>query len=148
MDDVPLCWGTKSDQEVTLAISIKRTAFDSILRQAVPSSFQKAIDTDHETWKQRLADAPVRLQWDPDHDPVGIKQERRAIQLGLSGEVLRSYAQEWIVAIEDISDFVAEQRLHASGNFSQLLIPEEGPYPVQDPASQKALGLTEEEEKS
>ena len=29
----------------------------------------------------------VRLQWDPDHDPEGGKCERRAIQLGLKGQV-------------------------------------------------------------
>jgi len=36
--------------------------------------------------------------------------ERRAIQLGLRGEILARYAREWIIEIEDISAFVAEQR--------------------------------------
>ena len=32
--------------------------------------------------------------------------ERRAIQLGLRGEVLAHYAREWVLALEDISAFV------------------------------------------
>ena len=60
-------------------------------------------------WKRALAQSAVRLQWDPDHDPFGAKVERRALQLGLRGDVLARYAREWIVRIEDISPFVAEQ---------------------------------------
>ena len=30
----------------------------------------------------------VRLQWDPDHSPTYGKMQRRAIQLGLKGEVI------------------------------------------------------------
>lgn len=32
-------WGIKPDQEVTLAIRLQRVAFDALLAQAVPSSF-------------------------------------------------------------------------------------------------------------
>ena len=32
-------------------------------------------------------DLCVRLQWDPDHSPSYEKLERRAIQLGLKGQV-------------------------------------------------------------
>jgi hypothetical protein len=31
---------------------------------------------------------------DSDHDPFGVKQERRAVQLGLGGEVLRSHSRD------------------------------------------------------
>src|SRR6476659_6077230 len=34
-------WGTKSGQEVTLAVRLRREAFDEILRLAVPSSFDR-----------------------------------------------------------------------------------------------------------
>jgi hypothetical protein len=36
--------------------------------------------------------------------------EHRAIQLGLRSEALAQYAQQWLIAIDDISGFVAEQR--------------------------------------
>ena len=55
----------------------------------------------------------MRLQWDPDHDPSGAKVERRAIQLGLRGEALARYAREWLVQVQDVSAFVAEQHAHA-----------------------------------
>src|SRR5688572_7892736 len=106
-------WGTKPGQEVTLAVRIKRDAFDAILAQAVHTTFVPEVYSTHHAWKERLADSPVRLQWDPDHDPQGAKQDRWAIQLGLSGEVLKKYAREWIVEIEDISDFAVSQREHA-----------------------------------
>jgi hypothetical protein len=95
-----------------------------------------------ENWKARLAESAVRLQWDPDHDPAGGKHERRAIQLGLDGDVLCKYAQNWIVRIEDISGFVAEQRAHAvSDGFSKLVTPREEIYPVNDPKIALSVGL-------
>ncbi len=102
--------GVKTDQEIVLAVTIRREAFDKILSQAVHSSYASERYASHEAWKQRLRDSLVRLQWDPDHDPLGAKQERRAVQLGLSGEILKTYSREWILHIEDISTFVADGR--------------------------------------
>ena len=124
-------WGTKEGQEVTLAVRLRRTGFEEILQRAVHSSYVPGIYGSTENWKARLAESPVRLQWDPDHDPRGGKQERRAIQLGLAGDVLEHYAQNWIVNIEDISDFAAEQRGNAGArDFANLLTPREEIYPV------------------
>lgn len=53
--------------------------------------------------------------------------------MGLRGEAIRHYAKERIISIEDISDFVAEQRQHIiSGNDEALLTPAESAYPVED----------------
>lgn len=126
-------WGAKPGQEVVLAIRLQRSAFDSILAQAVHSSFQSELYESQESWQKAVQTSDVRLQWDPDHNPAGHKLERRAIQLGLRREAIRRYAQEWILDIEDISDFVAEQRQHVvSGNYEDLLTPAEAPYPVSD----------------
>jgi hypothetical protein len=136
-------WGTKPGQEVTLAITIRREDFDSLLAQAVHSSYVAEVYSEQQCWKQRLSDSPVRLQWDPDHDPAGVKQERRAIQLGLSGQVLQKYAREWIVEIEDISDYVAAQRDFAGpGKHEQLVMPKEGVYPVADEEVAKRLQIS------
>lgn len=114
-------WGTKPDQEVTLAITIQRSAFEYILSQVGAAS------------------ACVRLQWDPDHDPAGGDCRRRALQLGLRGPVLEKFAKEWIVRIEDISDFVAQQRQHLydvkrrtqlGENCDGLMVPRETVYEV------------------
>lgn len=136
-------WGTKLGQEITLAVRMKRDAFDSILAQAVHSTFVPEVYSIHQRWKEQLALSPIRLQWDPDHDPQGVKQDRRAIQLGLSGEVLKKYARKWVVEIEDISDFVASQREHAQKGDRHLLIPREEIYPVTDEAVFKRLQLSE-----
>ncbi|CAN5473443.1 DUF4291 domain-containing protein [soil metagenome] len=136
-------WAEKQDQEVVLAITIRCDAFDSILAQAVHSSFTAGKYASHDDWQGRLKHAPVRLQWDPDHDPFGIKQARRAIQLGLSGDVLKNYSRDWILKIEDISAFVAEGRaLVAQRNLDDLVIPHEEDYPVADSAVAKHLGVS------
>jgi hypothetical protein len=135
-------WGTKEGQEVTLAVRLRRAGFEEILKQAVHSSYQPEVYGSDEKWKARLAESPVRLQWDPDHNPSGHKQERRAIQLGLAGDVLRRYAQDWIVSIEDISGFVAEQLVNAELNkFANLVTPREEVYPVADAEICETIGI-------
>jgi hypothetical protein len=135
-------WGTKSGQEITLAVHLRRAAFDEILSHAVHSTFVPEVYRSHENWKKRLAESTVRLQWDPDHDPRGEKLERPAIQLGLSGEVLRLYAQSWIVKIEDVSAFVHNQQANAQETgYPHLLTPLEEVYPVSDPEVASRLGI-------
>jgi Domain of unknown function (DUF4291) len=134
-------WATKEGQEVTLAVRLRRTAFDEILRQAVHSNYVPEVYGSPEKWKARLVGSEVRLQWDPDHDPCGDKQERRAIQLGLAGDVVRRYAHDWIVNIEDISDFVANQRENAQAKgFANLITPREEIYPVRAIELARRLG--------
>jgi Domain of unknown function (DUF4291) len=123
-------WGTKVNQEITLAIWLKRSAFDDILAQAVHSTFVPEIYARETDWKKAVQRSNVRLQWDPDHNPLGAKLARRAIQLGLRGDVLKAYAQEWIIEIEDISDFVQQQRQNIVSGCTQLITPRETVYPV------------------
>jgi hypothetical protein len=136
-------WSTKENQEVTLAVWLKRSAFNEILRQAVHSTFAPEVYGTHENWQSAVSRSSVRLQWDPDHNPSGNPVERRAIQLGLRGNVLAQYAREWILHIEDISDFVHEQHAHVKNRrLSQLLTPREDVYPVSDPETRAKLGLS------
>ena len=135
-------WATKENQEVVLAVRIRREGFDEILRQAVPSTYVAALYENESAWQENLRTSNVRLQWDPDHDPHGQKLSPRTIQLGLRGDVLRTYGGPWIISIEDISDFVRTQ--HAVLNeqdFAVLMTPKEDVYPVEDPQVRKALGM-------
>jgi Domain of unknown function (DUF4291) len=137
-------WGEKPEQETVLAVRLQRAAFDELLRQAVPSSFDRDQFASQPEWKAAVAGSSVRLQWDPDHDPSGAPVERRAIQLGLRGEPLARYAREWILAIEDASAFVAEQRANAAARrWEQLRTPAERAYPVADAATARRLGLAD-----
>jgi hypothetical protein len=135
-------WGTKEGQEVVLAIWLTRGAFDTILEHAVHSSFVPDVYASREVWKKAVARSSVRLQWDPDHHPSGAKVARRAIQLGLRGDVLARYAREWAVHIEDVSDFVREQYEHVQAKaYEKLITPRETIYPVANPEIASRLGL-------
>jgi hypothetical protein len=134
-------WGQQANQEVVLAVWLRRDAFDEILAQAVASSFGASGLVDRAAWQAAVARSSVRLQWDPDHGPGGQPLERRAIQLGLRGDVLARYARAWIVHLEDVSPLVAAQRATlARGDLAVSQTPAEAPYPV-PAAARAALGV-------
>ncbi len=122
-------WGTKENQEVTLGLRIRGAFFDSLLAQAVPSSWDREQFATEAEWATAVAGSAVRLQWDPDHHPSGAKQERRAIQLGLRGDVLEAFGTRELLEVIDLTDFVAAQRatLAASG-VGALVMPQERVY--------------------
>jgi hypothetical protein len=132
-------WAQKDGQEVVLAVTIQRAAFDAILAAAVPSSHDTRRWATHDEWKLAVAASDVRLQWDPDHGPGGEPLERRAIQLGMRGKVLAQYAKPWILSIEDITPFVREQHVVFQRR-GELVTPREEVYPC-TPATAEQLGL-------
>ena len=135
-------WAIKEGQEVVLAIRIRRDAFDEILSLAVHSSYQQEIYESRDAWKDLVSASDVRLQWDPDHSPDGGKHERRAIQLGLRGSVLEKYSRQWIVEIEDVTEFVTKQRANATAErYDELVVPTERVYPVSDKLTLERLKL-------
>lgn len=134
-------WGTKDNQEVTLAITLRRAFFDELLTAAVHSSFDSDVYATREAWQLAVKESEVRLQWDPDHDPHGAKQERRAIQLGLRGDTLRRYGTEAILRIDDISPFVAQQRDALTRDPHALITPVERPYPAPSHECAARLGM-------
>ena len=137
-------WASKEGQEVVLAVRLKRPAFDEILRRAVHSTFVSKMYESEAAWRAAVARSDVRLQFDPDHNPSGAPVERRAIQLGLRGAVLASYAREWLLGIEDVTEFVREQSEHARSPYDRLITPREEVYPVDDPEVAARLGVTAE----
>jgi hypothetical protein len=137
-------WGTKENQEVTLAIRLRREAFEEILAGAVATSFGAAsgVFATENDWKAAGERSDVRLQWDPDHHPSGAPLERRAIQLGMRGETLRRFSREWLLGIEDVSDFVREQRAHVEARaYDRLVTPRERVYPLRDSETARRVGL-------
>lgn len=135
-------WGTKTNQEVILAIWIKRSAFDEILAQTVGSGYVPELYSSKEEWQQAVKHSCVRLQWDPDYDPCQKPVERRAIQLGLRGQILALYAKNFILHIEDISSFVREQYVNRLvRNQEHLLVPVQSLYSVDDSITKTKIGL-------
>ncbi|KHD05691.1 hypothetical protein PN36_24805 [Candidatus Thiomargarita nelsonii] len=120
-------WGTKEGQEIILAIRLRREFFDELLSLAVPSKY--SMNETQGAWKEKIKTSSVRLQWDPDHNPIGEKVERRAIQLGLRDNALESYGKKEAIEIINMSDFVAEQREYQKDlSFDKLHIPRERVY--------------------
>jgi hypothetical protein len=55
--------------------------------------------------------------------------------------VLAKYAKDWLLGIEDVSEFVREQSQHARSPYALLVTPREEVYPVNDPEVATRLGL-------
>ncbi|MEM6737466.1 MAG: DUF4291 domain-containing protein [Bacteroidota bacterium] len=135
-------WGQKEGQEVSLAIHLKREAFEKYLVQSVYSTYDPDQHESSQAWKDAVSISSVRLQWDPDHDPHGGKLSRRAIQIGLRDDLIKSYAKYDILEIEDISDFVSEQFEFVKANeLDKLMTPAEQPLLFDDPKLNKHLKL-------
>jgi hypothetical protein len=104
-------WATKTDQEHVLAIEITRAGFEWALAHSSLSHYEGSVDATQEEWERRKEASPVRIQWDPERDldfrPLGY----RSIQIGLSGESVARYVNDWIVSITDVTDMMRDVSL-------------------------------------
>ena len=122
-------WASKDGQNRILGIDIKREAFETIVNQAVLSTYSKNNYTTKEEWQEHLKNSEVRCQWDPDRDIYGNPIHRRAIQLGIKGSVVENYINKWIYNIEDITQYVTELRKIIDNNkYDDFLLPKEREY--------------------
>ncbi|MEU7060712.1 DUF4291 family protein [Streptomyces sp. NPDC046197] len=130
-------WGAKAGQETVLAVEITRNGFEWALRHACLSSYAREVHPDRATWQRQLKRAPTRVQWDPERDlhlhlhPMPY----RSLQLGLAGEAAGRYADEWTVAIRDVTPLAHKiQGLVSGGDLDSAarLLPQERPYPIED----------------
>ena len=134
-------WAQKPNQERILAIDLSMEGFCTILANAVLTTFDRERYESHEHWKSELDHSEVRLQWDPDHDPTGEKLGRKAIQIGIKGNMLHQMNDQWIKGIQDITDFVITQRKYATGNFEDLDVPFERILTLKQPEIIQRIGL-------
>lgn len=128
-------WAAKEGQETVLAVEISRSGFDWALRHACLSSYEPTVHADQAVWKRELKQSPARVQWDPERDLWLRPLPHRSLQLGLSGDAARRYADEWTVSITDVTPLV--HRIHGlvlAGDESgaAALLPPERPYPSHD----------------
>ncbi|WP_425830201.1 DUF4291 domain-containing protein [Streptomyces fractus] len=128
-------WATKPGQDVVLAVEIDRGGFEWAVRHACLSSYTRGVHTDQASWKRELRRSPARVQWDPERDLRMRPLPHRSLQLGLSGEAVRQYADEWTVSIKDVTPLAREVRaLVAAGDEESAarLVPAERVYPGQE----------------
>lgn len=133
-------YATKPGQEVVLGIDITRDGFEWALENAALSGFTPTVHSSHEEWQRLLLEKPVRIQWDPERD-YHLQEMKgvRTIQIGLSGEAVWRYVNEWIVRIDDMTN-TAHQ---LNENLKRGTVPEqlpsmfEIPYPLSDTLKQR-----------
>ncbi|TQO30208.1 uncharacterized protein DUF4291 [Streptomyces cavourensis] len=105
-------WGIKEGQETVLAVEIARSGLEWALANAELSHYVRGVHPDQATWKRNLRTTPARVQWDPERDLDLNPLPYRSLQLGLSGEASRRYADEWTVSIRDVTPLAHE--VHAA----------------------------------
>ncbi|CAN0170927.1 unnamed protein product [Ectocarpus sp. 8 AP-2014] len=164
-------WASKQNQEVVLALALRRDFWDNVLSQAVMSNYESYRSTmsaevprgdAQRRWKASLKASDVVMQWDPDHMPfTGHKTNHRAIQLGLRGDALAAFRGPAFgeTGIQDVSAFAkATEEIHrpraadgggggghpaapAATSPPALLLPIEETYPVMDASVAQRLGI-------
>jgi hypothetical protein len=126
-------WATKPGQERVLAVEITRSGFEWALANSCLSSFDRDHYPDRETWSRRLRASPVRVQWDPERSLRLAPLPHRSLQVGLSGEAVRRYVDEWLVALTDVTPAAHAVRAALDADDdrgAEALLPPERPYPL------------------
>jgi uncharacterized protein DUF4291 len=134
-------WAAKPGQERVLAVRLRRDGFAWALANSTLSRYEPDVHADRAEWKRSL-NAPVRIQWDPDRDLHLRPLSHRAIQVGLSGQAVDRYVDEWIVGVEDLTVVCREiHDLVRSGDLTAATrrLPAERAYPV---PTTPALGMS------
>jgi hypothetical protein len=138
-------WAMAPGQRRVLAVRMTHEGFGWALAHASLSHHDLAVHASRDSWREELARSPVRVQWDPERSIRLEPLPWRTIQVGLSGESVDRYVDEWIVSVEDrtatahaIGDLVAADRVDEA----LALLPRERTLPV-DPETARRLGITE-----
>lgn len=125
-------WGRKPGQECILRVRISRAGWEKALSLGVLTSPDSA---EHESgdWETAFQAATVHVQWDTERSLRGAPLDHYSIQVGLSRHVIREFAEEWIVAIDDFTATTRKiHKLIQSGDHkaAQRLMPPERLYPT------------------
>lgn len=132
-------YASKDRQQRIAKVTITHEAFHAMLADSVPSSYEPELFASRSEWDVALKKSAARYQWDPDRD-LGLRpMERRALQLGISGELIRRYAREWIVRIADVTDLAHAVRDAVALRQPLPEVPEERVYPVPPELARRAM---------
>ncbi|PWU50141.1 DUF4291 domain-containing protein [Micromonospora globispora] len=134
-------WATKPGQERVLSIDITREGFEWALARACLSHYDRDLHGDKASWSRQLKTSPVRVQWDPERSLHLKALPYRSLQVGLSGEAVDRYVDDWVVAVTDITPTVHRVRHLLRGGDEQAAaahLPVEHVYPL---PAQIAAGL-------
>lgn len=133
-------YATKHRQEAILKIKISHEGFVNILSQSIETYFREELFSNEEEWRIALKNSEVRHQWDPDRDLRGYKVEQRAIQIGILGETVARYVDEWIISLEEVTSLAHQIHQAVKGKANFPSVPQEEVYEV-NPKLQQHLGI-------
>jgi hypothetical protein len=128
-------WATKPGQERVLAIEITRTGFEWAMAQACLSHFDPNRYPTRETWARHMKISPVRVQWDPERSLHLQPLPHRSLQVGLGGQAVDRYVNEWITEITDVTGTahtIKDLLRRGDEAAANALLPNEQPYPLPD----------------
>jgi hypothetical protein len=133
-------YATKTRQEAILKIKLKHEGFLAILRQSIETSQNPQVFPTIDDWKRALRNSDVRHQWDPDRNLKLVKLNRRAIQIGIQGETVQHYVNDWIIGLEEVTELA--HAVHTAAKMKQLFPPVllERVYPI-EPDLVHSLGI-------
>ncbi|MFJ1542038.1 DUF4291 domain-containing protein [Micromonospora chalcea] len=126
-------WALKPGQERVLAVDVSRTGFEWALRHACLSSYDPRLHPDREAWRRGLRASPVRVQWDPERSLRLAPLPYRSLQVGLSGEAVHRYVDEWVLGLTDVTGLARSVHSRLTGGDeagAAALVPVEQPYPL------------------
>jgi hypothetical protein len=122
-------WGEKPGREVTLALRLRREAFDVLLRQAIHSAYPEGVYPSKRSWQLATRYSSVSITWSPDRDLAGCELSRYCARFGIRDRSLVMFASEWIDDVIDLSGWVEAHRGDPSARVPRL-----ASYPVGDDA--------------
>jgi hypothetical protein len=128
-----------SRQARILALTMKHENFLELLRRAQLS---------HGLEEGTKDGTAVRVQWDPERTPALEKLPYRSIQIGIPADLSKTWVEEWIVEIEDVTEKARGLKVfldeHPDADLDSLvaegLVPEERVYDVPEDV-QKVLAM-------
>lgn len=126
-------YASKHKMEAIAKIKLSHEAWYEILSNSVPSQFDELRYENQMQWNLEVEKSDIIHQWDPDRALDGRKLERRAIQIGLRGEAIKRYVNEWIISVEDVT-YLAKEVFEAVklGRSTENILPEMKEYKVSD----------------
>ncbi|WP_412537955.1 DUF4291 domain-containing protein [Longispora sp. K20-0274] len=116
-------WARKPGQERVLAVRITRSGWEEALSRATLTTADP----------EAVARAAVHVQWDPERSARGAALNHYSIQVGIGRHLIRTFADEWIVGLTDLTPQVrkAAALVHAGqAARAHRLFPAERVYPL------------------
>ncbi|WP_435601150.1 DUF4291 domain-containing protein [Streptomyces sp. C10-9-1] len=116
-------WARKPGQERVLAVRMKRDGWEEALSRAALTTADPAV----------VAGAAVHVQWDPERSLRGAALNHYSIQVGISRHLTRTFAEEWIVGLSDLTPQVRKAASLVRGAHAargRRLLPAERAYPL------------------